>query len=61
MTCLNAAAVLVVGDLAASLEEGVTLARNAIADGRAFAKLQQWQKAQGGDSFPVSCFNVKHA
>ncbi len=61
MTCLNAAAVLVVGDLAASFEEGVRLARNAIADGRAFAKLQQWQKAQGGDSFPVSCFNVKHA
>lgn len=46
MTCLNAAAVLYVGDLAASLEEGVTLARNAIADGRASAKLQQWQKAQ---------------
>jgi anthranilate phosphoribosyltransferase len=46
MTCLNAAAVLYVGDLAVSLEEGVTLARNAIADGRAAAKLQQWQKAQ---------------
>jgi anthranilate phosphoribosyltransferase len=46
MTCLNAAAVLYVGDLAASLEEGVTLARNAITDGRASAKLQQWQKLQ---------------
>jgi anthranilate phosphoribosyltransferase len=46
MTCLNAAAVLAVGDLASSLEEGVTFAQKAIADGRAFAKLQQWQKAQ---------------
>jgi anthranilate phosphoribosyltransferase len=46
MTCLNAAAVLYVGDLAASLEEGVALARNAITDGRASAKLQQWQTCQ---------------
>ena len=46
MTCLNAAAILVVGGLADSLEAGVVRAQEAIADGRAFAKLEQWRRVQ---------------
>jgi anthranilate phosphoribosyltransferase len=46
MTCLNTAAVLLVGGLVDSLEAGVARAREAIADGRAIAKLQQWRKLQ---------------
>ncbi len=48
MTCLNAAAILWVGGLADSLETGVVRAREAITDGRAFAKLQQWRGVQVG-------------
>jgi anthranilate phosphoribosyltransferase len=46
MTCLNTAAVLLVGGLADSLEAGVKRAQEAISDGRAFAKLQQWRGVQ---------------
>jgi len=43
MTCLNAAAILFVGGLADSLEVGVLRAQEAISDGRALAKLEQWR------------------
>jgi anthranilate phosphoribosyltransferase len=50
MTCLNAAAILFVGGLADSLEAGVQRSREAIADGRAIAKLQEWKSAVGSSS-----------
>jgi anthranilate phosphoribosyltransferase len=46
MTCLNAAAILFVGGLVGSLEAGVQRSREALSDGRAFAKLQQWRSLQ---------------
>ena len=49
ITCLNAAGVLVASGCCSSLEEGVARASNAVHDGSAMAKLQQWVGCQTDD------------
>lgn len=48
--CLNAAAVLYIGGRAATLGQGVAMARDIIASGRALTKLRDWVQAQNRDS-----------
>jgi anthranilate phosphoribosyltransferase len=48
-TCLNAGAVLYVGKRAESIEEGVRMAYDAVADGAAVDKLRRWVSVQNTD------------
>ncbi|MCI5146086.1 MAG: anthranilate phosphoribosyltransferase [Candidatus Electrothrix sp. AR3] len=49
-TCLNAGAVLYIGEQAASIEEGVQMACKAITSGAALEKLKSWISVQSADS-----------
>ena len=49
-TCLNAGAILYVAGRAGDLREGVEMARTAIGEGRALAKMQEWLTVQTVDA-----------
>lgn len=48
-TCLNAGAILQVADIAQSIEDGIQVSRQAIANGTALEKLRNWVEVQNSD------------
>jgi anthranilate phosphoribosyltransferase len=48
-TCINAGAILYISDIAPTIRSGIELAKQAIADGSAIAKLQSWVHTQNED------------